>query len=85
MEQTTVEKTEGDPDIKTEAEPDKSRPPQVANRRFRRGRRRWVWFFVAILLAGGAFFFFQRQGRGQATTAKPASSPSALPVTTATA
>ncbi|HEX9426085.1 MAG TPA: efflux RND transporter periplasmic adaptor subunit [Pyrinomonadaceae bacterium] len=85
MEQTTVEKTEGDPDIKTEAEPDKSRPPQVANRRFRRGRRRWVWFFVAILLAGGAFFFFQRQGRGQATTAKPASSPSALSITTATA
>jgi multidrug efflux system membrane fusion protein len=85
MEQTTVEKTEGDPDIKIEAEPDKSRPPQVANRSSRRGRRRWVWFFVAILLAGGAFFFFQRQGRGQTTTAKPASSPSALSITTATA
>jgi multidrug efflux system membrane fusion protein len=85
MEQTTVEKTEGDPDIKIEAEPDKSRPPQVANRGSRRGRRRWVLLFVVLLIGVGAFFFFQRRGTGQATTAKPAPSSSALSITTATA
>ena len=85
MEQTTLENIEDDPDTKIEAEPDKSLPPQVTNRRSRRGARRWVWLFVVLLIAGGAFFLFQRQGTGQATTAKPASSPSALSITTATA
>ncbi|HUS12493.1 MAG TPA: efflux RND transporter periplasmic adaptor subunit, partial [Pyrinomonadaceae bacterium] len=85
MEQTTVENIEDDPDIKIEADPDKPPLPQITNRRSRRAGRRWALLFAALLLAGSAYFFFQRHEMGQATAAKPALSPSALSITTATA
>ena len=85
MEPTTVENIEADPDTKIEADPDKSLPLPVMNRRSVGGRRRWPWLLVVILIGLIAFFFFQRSGTGQATTAKPTPSPTALSITTAAA
>ncbi len=47
--------------------------------------RRFIWLFAFALLLGGALFFFQRLDTGKAKTNKPAFSPSALAITTATA
>ena len=50
-----------------------------------RSLRRFIWLFAFALLLGGALFFFQRLDTGKAKTNKPAFSPSALAITTATA
>src|SRR6185503_6119920 len=47
--------------------------------------RRFIALLAFALLLGGAFLFFQRLDTGKAKTNKPAFSPSALAITTATA
>jgi multidrug efflux system membrane fusion protein len=59
--------------------------PSSRRPRFYRRVRRFIALFALALLLGGALFFFQRLDTGKAKTNKPASSPSAVAITTVTA
>ena len=59
--------------------------PTIPRRRSDGRVRRFIVLLASALLLGGAFLIFQRLETGKAKTSKPASSPSAVAITTATA
>ena len=77
MEEVTAEQIEPANDEPSPAAP--SRPGGPAG-------RRWVWLILLLLLGGGGLFIYHSQERAQTTTAgRPAPSPAAVSVQTATA
>jgi multidrug efflux system membrane fusion protein len=65
--------------------PDSEASPTIPRRRSDGRVRRVIVLLALALLLGGAFLIFQRLETGTAKTSKPAPSPSAVAITTATA
>src|SRR6266850_2141980 len=79
VEKTEPHQVESPPQTESPSPPAESQQPPK-----RHGRR----IFLVVLLLGGAiglFFLLQRQGKGNAATAKPSPQQAAVPITTAVA